>query len=99
MTVVNERQTPEFIDSGNIPVYDVHGLHDMEVIGSQSWFLLCDQRRTVEGKIYLEPAFYVRMPNESVGPGILVTMRKAAHVIAVPIREKMRELLRRLGLH
>jgi hypothetical protein len=96
----DNNQEPEFIDNPDAPVMIADGLYDVEVIGQNCWFLLFQVRRTAGGIVYREPAFWARLPNESVGPGIALTIRKAGGAIVIPaITETAREIARALRLH
>lgn len=75
---------PEFVDNGNAPVMHADGLHDVQVIGSNCWFVLYELRRTPAGVIYREAAFCVRLPNDAVGPAIALTIRKGGASIVIP---------------
>lgn len=75
----------EFIDTGNAPELFADGLHDVQVIGSVSRFVLFVFRQTPGGVWFKEPAFTCRMPNEAIGPAIGLTLRKTAATVVVPI--------------
>lgn len=87
-------EEPEFIDNGNAPVLHADGLQDVEVVGANCWFLLFELKRSPAGVLYKEAAFYVRLPNEAVGPGIAMTIRKCGTSIIIPAAQvAARELM------
>lgn len=85
----------KFIDPGTAPEFFAHGLHDVEVTGSVSRFILFVFRKTPAGILYREPAFTCIMPNETIGDAVAMTMRKLGTAIVVPaIAVAARELVR-----
>lgn len=74
----------EFIDTGNAPEFFANGLHDIEVMGPVSRFVLFVTKRSAGGVLYREPCFTCIMPNEAIGPAIALTVRKAGSSIIVP---------------
>jgi hypothetical protein len=78
-----DRET-EFVDAGNAPEFFANGLHDVEVIGSVSRFVLFVVKRSPAGVLYREPSFTCIMPNDGIGPAIALTLRKAGGSIIVP---------------
>lgn len=78
-------RTAEFVDNGNAPEFFANGLHDVEVMGPVSRFVLFVVRRTPGGVLYREPSFTCVMPNEAIGPAIALTIKKASVAIAGPV--------------
>lgn len=86
----------EFIDNGNAPEFFANGLHDVEVMGPVSRFVLRVLRRTPAGVLYYEPPLTCIMPNEDIAPAIALTLRKLAGSVIVPMAVKA---ARRIGIH
>lgn len=74
----------EFIDTGNVPEFFANGLHDIEVMGPVSRFVLFVIRKTPGGVMFREPAFTCVMPNDAIGPAIALTVKKAGSAIIIP---------------
>lgn len=78
------RSDCEFIDNGEAPVFHADGLHEVELSGSDCWFLLFQYRRNAGGVLFREPAFWARLPTIAVGPAIALTLHKTAGSVVVP---------------
>lgn len=82
----------KFVDPGTAPEFFAHGIHDVEVTGSVSRFILFVFRKTPKGVLYREPALTFVMPNETIGPGLALTVERlgAVPIIAAPERPLIR---------
>lgn len=89
----------EFIDNGTAPEFFANGLHDVEVMGANSRFVLFVIRRTAAGVFYREPCFTCIMPNEAIGPAIALTLRSAGTAVVVPAAKGLARELARGWLH
>lgn len=74
----------EFIDNGSAPEFFTNGLHDIEIMGPVSRFVLFVVKRTPGGLLFREPCFTCIMPNEAIGPAIAMTVTKLGAAIAIP---------------
>ena len=82
-----------FLDAGTAPEYFADGLHSVEVKGSVSRFVLYVSRRLPDGKEFREIPFTCILPNEAIGPAIMLTMETLPSGLIFPAaRQQARRL-------
>lgn len=86
----------QFIDNTDAPMLHADGLHEVELSGSDCWFLLFQYRRNAGGVLFREPAFWARLPIVAVGPAIALTLHKTAGSVVLPA---IRGIAEGLGIH
>jgi hypothetical protein len=96
---IMEAREAEFIDNGTAPEFFANGLHDVEVMGANSRFILFVIKRTAGGVLYREPCLTYIIPNDAIGPAIAMTLRKCGTCIIVPAAQAVAKELARSWLH
>lgn len=83
----------QFVENGQAREFFASGLHDVEVMGGNSRFVVYVLRRTPEGTQYREVCFTCVMPNEAIGPAIMLTLKRAGHAVRWNVGKAVKRLL------
>ena|SRR6185369_1789974 len=79
------RKDFEFIDNGNAPEFFANGLHEVEVMGSVSRFVLFVLKRSAGGVFYREPCLTWVLPNEAIAPAVMLTVERTGIRPILPV--------------
>ena len=72
----------DYIENKEAPIFRVHGLHDLHLLGSDGLFELYRLKRTKGGVLYMETELFIEMPIYSIPPGVVLTTRKIGMAVA-----------------